>query len=63
MLAQRPEEVVTREEIRRKLWAGDVFVDFEHGVNSAVARLREALGIPPRVRGTLRRCRAVATAL
>ena len=44
MLAQRPEEVVTREEIRRKLWAGDVFVDFEHGVNSAVARLREALG-------------------
>ena len=44
MLLERPAEVVTREEIRQKLWAGDVFVDFEHGVNSAVARLREVLG-------------------
>ncbi len=44
MLLERPAEIVTREEIRQKLWAGDVFVDFEHGVNSAVARLREVLG-------------------
>ena len=44
MLLERPTEVVTRDEIRRKLWSGDVFVDFEHGVNSAVARLRDALG-------------------
>jgi DNA-binding winged helix-turn-helix (wHTH) protein/tetratricopeptide (TPR) repeat protein len=44
MLLERPAEVVTREEIRQKLWPGDVFVDFEHGVNSAVARLREVLG-------------------
>jgi len=44
MLLEHPDEVITREEIRRKLWAGDVFVDFEHGVNSAVARLRDALG-------------------
>jgi len=44
MLLQRPSEVVTREELQRKLWPADTFVDFEHGVNSAVARLREALG-------------------
>jgi TolB-like protein/Tfp pilus assembly protein PilF len=44
MLLERPAEVVTREELRKKLWPGDTFVDFEHGVNSAVARLREILG-------------------
>jgi DNA-binding winged helix-turn-helix (wHTH) protein/tetratricopeptide (TPR) repeat protein len=44
MLLERPTQVVTRDEIRRKLWSGDVFVDFEHGVNSAVARLRDVLG-------------------
>ncbi len=44
MLLERPAEVLTREEIRQRLWPGDVFVDFEHGVNSAVARLREVLG-------------------
>src|SRR3974390_2512815 len=44
MLLERPAEVVTREELQKRLWPGDTFVDFEHGVNSAVARLREALG-------------------
>ena len=44
MLLQRPAEVVSREELRQKLWPGDTFVDFEHGVNSAVARLRDLLG-------------------
>jgi DNA-binding winged helix-turn-helix (wHTH) protein/tetratricopeptide (TPR) repeat protein len=44
MLLERPAEVVTRDEIRQKLWTGNVFVDFEHGVNSAIARLREVLG-------------------
>src|ERR1700730_390591 len=44
MLLERPAELVTREEIRQKLWTGNVFVDFEHGVNSAIARLREVLG-------------------
>lgn len=43
MLLECPGEVVTREEIRQRLWSQDIFVDFEHGVNSAVARLREAL--------------------
>jgi DNA-binding winged helix-turn-helix (wHTH) protein len=44
MLVERPGEVVTREEISRELWPEGMFVDFEHGVNSAVNRVREALG-------------------
>jgi DNA-binding winged helix-turn-helix (wHTH) protein/tetratricopeptide (TPR) repeat protein len=44
LLLERPGEIVTREELRSRLWPGDTFVDFEHGVNSAVARLRDALG-------------------
>ena len=44
MLLERPGEAVTREEIRGKLWPEDTFVDFEHGINTAVKRLREALG-------------------
>ncbi len=44
MLVERPGEVVTREEISRVLWPDGTFVDYEHGVNSAVNRLREALG-------------------
>lgn len=43
MLLERSGEVVTREEMRQKLWPADTFVDFEHGLNSAVARLRETL--------------------
>ncbi len=44
MLVERQGEVVTREEISRELWPEGTFVDYEHGVNSAVNRLREALG-------------------
>ncbi len=44
MLLERPGELVTREEIARALWPDGVFVDTEHGVNSAVNRIREALG-------------------
>src|SRR5690349_4342220 len=43
LLMERSGEVVTREELRQKLWPADTFVDFDHGLNSAVARLREAL--------------------
>jgi DNA-binding winged helix-turn-helix (wHTH) protein len=43
-LLQRPGEVVTREEIRQSLWRIDTFVDFEHSINTAVNKLREALG-------------------
>ena len=34
---------VTREEIRKRLWPADIFIDFDHGLNNAVNRLREAL--------------------
>ena len=44
LLLERPGEMLTREEICRELWPDGVFVDYEHGVNSAVNRLREALG-------------------
>jgi eukaryotic-like serine/threonine-protein kinase len=44
MLLERPGEIITREDLRSRLWPGDTFVDFEHGVNSGVARLRDALG-------------------
>ena len=44
MLLDRPGELVNRDELRKRLWPGDTFVDFDHGLNNAVARLREALG-------------------
>lgn len=44
MLVERPGEIVTREDICRELWPEGTFVDYEHSVNSAVNRLREALG-------------------
>jgi len=44
MLVERQGEVVTREEISKELWPEGTFVDYEHGVNSAVNRVREALG-------------------
>ena len=44
VLLQRPGEVVTREEIQQKLWPPNTFVDFEHSINTAVNKLREALG-------------------
>jgi len=47
MLLECPGELVTREEIREKLWPGDTFIDFEHSVNSSIKRLREALGDDP----------------
>jgi TolB-like protein/DNA-binding winged helix-turn-helix (wHTH) protein/Flp pilus assembly protein TadD len=40
-------EVVTRDELQRQLWPADTFVDFEHSVNTAVMRLRDALGDSP----------------
>jgi TolB-like protein/DNA-binding winged helix-turn-helix (wHTH) protein/Tfp pilus assembly protein PilF len=43
MLLERPREVVSREELRRKLWAEDTFVDFDAGMNAAIRRLRDAL--------------------
>jgi DNA-binding winged helix-turn-helix (wHTH) protein len=44
LLLERPGEVVTREELRQRLWPADTFVDFDHGLNSAINKLRDALG-------------------
>jgi len=43
ILVERPGDVVTREELHSKLWPADTFVDFDHGLNNAVARIREVL--------------------
>jgi TolB-like protein/DNA-binding winged helix-turn-helix (wHTH) protein len=44
ILIERSGELVPREELRQRLWPADTFVDFDHGLNAAVNRLREALG-------------------
>src|SRR6202158_1320828 len=44
MLLEQPGQVVTREELRSKLWPSDTFVDFDHSLNKAINKLREALG-------------------
>lgn len=44
VLLETPGELVRREELHRRLWPEDTFVDFDHGLNAAVTRLREALG-------------------
>jgi DNA-binding winged helix-turn-helix (wHTH) protein/TolB-like protein len=43
-LLERPGEIVTREDLRERLWKADTFVDFEHGVNTAIRKARQALG-------------------
>src|ERR1700724_1482874 len=44
LLLARPGETVTREELRAQLWSDDTFVDFDHSLNAAIRRLRDALG-------------------
>jgi TolB-like protein/DNA-binding winged helix-turn-helix (wHTH) protein/tetratricopeptide (TPR) repeat protein len=44
MLLARPGDVVTREELQRTLWPADTFVDFDHGLNKAINKVRDALG-------------------
>jgi Tol biopolymer transport system component/DNA-binding winged helix-turn-helix (wHTH) protein len=46
-LLERPRELVTRDELRNKLWPSDTFVDFDHSLNAAIKRLRDALGDDP----------------
>src|SRR5204863_1651907 len=43
ILLRQPGKVVTREELRNQIWPSDTFVDFDHGINNAIKRLREAL--------------------
>jgi TolB-like protein/DNA-binding winged helix-turn-helix (wHTH) protein len=44
ILLEHPGEPVTREELQKRIWPADTFVDFDHGLNNAVKKLREALG-------------------
>src|SRR5207342_595747 len=44
ILLEQPGQIIAREELRQKIWPSDTFVDFDHGLNNAVKRLREALG-------------------
>jgi len=58
VLLQRSGDLVTREELRGEIWSGDTFVDFDHSLHNAVARLRETLGdsaLKPRYIETLPR--------
>src|SRR5690348_14054667 len=43
-LLERPNDVVTRDELRQRLWPEDTFVDFDHGLNTAMVKLRDVLG-------------------
>ena len=43
-LLERPQDVVTRDELRQRIWPEDTFVDFDHSLNTAVAKVRDALG-------------------
>lgn len=47
LLLEQPGEIVTREQLRAHLWPADTFVDFEHGLNTAVKKLRAVLGDSP----------------
>src|SRR5271157_2106747 len=42
-LLERPGEIITREELRQRLWPADTFVDFDHSLNTVINKLREAL--------------------
>jgi DNA-binding winged helix-turn-helix (wHTH) protein len=44
ILLERPGDLVTREELRERIWPADTFVDFDHSLNTAVKKLRQALG-------------------
>jgi DNA-binding winged helix-turn-helix (wHTH) protein len=44
VLLERPGDTLTREELRSRLWSSDVFVDFDHGLNKSIQKLRDALG-------------------
>src|ERR1700685_4145012 len=44
ILLEHPGQVVTREDLRQRLWPADVYVDFDRGLNKAMVKLREALG-------------------
>jgi len=60
LLLEQPGDVVTRDELRLRLWPEGTFVDFEHSLNAAIKRLRAALATMPPGRRSSRPCRGAA---
>ena len=60
-LIRQPGKVVARDEFQQQLWKGGTFVDFDHGLNAAMNRLRQALGIRPTSPATSKLWRAGGT--
>jgi DNA-binding winged helix-turn-helix (wHTH) protein len=54
LLLEHPGELISRDELRDRLWEADTFVDFNQGLNTAVKKLRQALGIRLSIRVILR---------
>ena len=52
ILLEKPGEIVTREEIRQKIWPSDTFVDFDHGLYNAIKRLRGPWAMTPKAPNT-----------
>jgi DNA-binding winged helix-turn-helix (wHTH) protein len=63
LLMERQGELVTREELRARLWSDHTFVDFDHGLNSAVQRLRDGLSDTAQKEQWIETCPAAAIAL
>jgi DNA-binding winged helix-turn-helix (wHTH) protein len=61
VLVERPGDVITREELCQRLWPNGTIVEFEHGVNNAIRRLRAALAIPPGSPVLSKHCRSMGT--
>src|SRR5437016_2513203 len=62
ILLEHGREVVTREELQKKLWSADTFVDFDQGLNKAINKIREALSDSARLRVLSKRWLGVAIA-
>ena len=62
LLLEKPGKVVLREEIRKKLWPNDTVVEFDHSINAAIKRLRQALGDSADIPSTSRLSRDAVTA-
>ena len=59
-LLERPQEVVTRDELRARLWPDNTFVDYELGLKKAINRLRDVLGTRRKIRASWKRYRDMA---
>src|SRR6187397_561338 len=62
VMLERPSEVITREELQKRLWPDGTFVDFDHSLNNAINKIREVLGDSAGVPALWKRSRDAATA-